>query len=1028
MDMKEIHRHMANYFGGSWSTTGKPYTDKKDSNKEVYADRKVPRNPLVIEGKLIKGKKEAEKDMSFVAGSDCKLNLRRINEHCYHLIKGEMLENAANVLCNLDYIHSKMKEKKQNNLLEELSMLLNKLQEYESNATLKKVEEFSSFILQKGNVMAQFPSLTYQEAANYLAGSSVRDAYKNMQEKPSFVLRTSLQNNDHRLVSVIKGHKESIISVCLQRALKQKRSNLMATGSLDGKIKIWFYNSGMEKGSFKGHSKGVNFIDFVDDSLLAISSDGRMVLWDAESFTEELVFTASDDPDVIIPGNCCKFVNDTKWMVSAWDDGTVRVGNIEGNWILKSDSRQHPVTCINIIDKDEIVAGYADGEVVSYKIINSPCEEFRVSNDFGINDELVEVFDVHHHNQIYIIIGKQKAIRTQYTEDSNSEWAKNCFKNDSYVQKLMDGGMELTEAIGKKMEDDMSSIGSFVLLRNKDGPSFKYVLKGLPTPHEYICADLKFPYLVTGGSNGSVRIWIINHNFSSNELSVLLVKELGFHCLEVNRVCFVSNGCRVVSVSDDMDIKLWNAESVAEDNNTRNVSQTSYKIAGCRTEGNFVVTWGKRGLVSAWRAEKLLWTKICCSGEDITSVGIAPKGAKIMIGGQNYYELLNGETGSTYDIKRSCVGRRIRICDFSMDGTTALLGDNCDIRLVVVEPQMEPLGFNDVTWKAHDDHVNSAQFCSHLYYIASGSFDGSIKLWDNSQECCIVVELGIPILSFVYISSLSKMACILDGDDSLDLQVSYEKYPLDESTSSDILKKSNEIENDDKIIETRPFMQSNSMDNTLEDSRRWEEGNQFKLSNISTESCLPKFQDNINVNEDFLLPMKHDVQPGDPFDGFEMPAMSKEMLQNLEKLQAMFMNASERTECSPPHVPSHQVGPHRLLKKEKRQIQYFERKEIGSTTITLLDINLDKTTESKVIFKETKPGLNGCVLSKDCQTLYSSSCIGQVFVWRHLDDKWYDIARYVNEDDSFVTEIVEQSNQILVASKYTIQKLDVISN
>ena len=104
------------------------------------------------------------------------------------------------------------------------------------------------------------------------------------------------------------------------------------------------------------------------------------------------------------------------------------------NWILKSDNRQHPVTCVNIIDNEEIVAGYADGEVVSYKIINPPCKEFGESLDFGINGELV--FDLHHHNNIYVIIGKQKAIRTQYTEDSNSEWAKNCFKNDSYVKKI----------------------------------------------------------------------------------------------------------------------------------------------------------------------------------------------------------------------------------------------------------------------------------------------------------------------------------------------------------------------------------------------------------------------------------------------------------------------------------------------------------------------------------------------------------------------------------------------------------------
>ena len=120
-----------------------------------------------------------------------------------------------------------MKENRQNYLLEEFSMLLTKLQEYESNATLKKVEEFNSFILQKGNIITQYPSLTYQEAANFLAGSSVRDAYNNMQEKPSFILRDSMQNNNHWLVSVIKGHKDAIISLCSQRKIDIKKNQIL---------------------------------------------------------------------------------------------------------------------------------------------------------------------------------------------------------------------------------------------------------------------------------------------------------------------------------------------------------------------------------------------------------------------------------------------------------------------------------------------------------------------------------------------------------------------------------------------------------------------------------------------------------------------------------------------------------------------------------------------------------------------------------------------------------------------------------
>ena len=1034
-DVKEIHKHMANYFGGIWAVTGKAYKDRRENNKELFADRKIPSNPLLLHGKLTKSEGEVEQDLSFVGESDCKINLRRLNEHCYHLIKGGMLEDAANLLSSLKYIHSKMRENKMTSLLEEFSLLLDRLQEYESSSSLRKVEEFSSFVLQRGHVMAMYPSLTYQEAANYVIGSSVSDSYTSMEEKPAFILRNAVQNNSQYLVSVLKGHRDSVISACFQRSFQLNRSSLLATGSLDGKVKLWFYHSGLEKGNFNGHLKGVNFIDFVDNSLLTISSDGRMVLWDAEHFEEQLVFSASCDSDIIVSGNCCRLVNDMNWIVSAWDDGIIRIGNMKGNWVLYSEVRQHPVTCVRMVSSSKLIAGYANGEVLSYEIVSSSlCEDsakFGLSHNFGINDELIEVFDILIYNSIYVIIGKQKSIRTQYTEDSNSPWAKNRFKDDPYVQNLVDEGMELTEAIGKKMERDMSSVGCFVMLRTKDGTYTKHVLEGLPTPHEYVCGDLKFPCLITGGSDGSVRVWRIDQ--SGVHLSVSLVKELGSHSLEVNRVHFISNGCQIVSVSDDTDIKLWNTESTTDDSNYYKISQTNYHIMGCISEGNLVVTWGKRGLVSVWREEELLWTKICCSGEDITSAGISSHGAKIMVGAQNYYELLDSETGSTFDVKRSCVGRRVRICDFSEDGREVLLGDNCDIRVVVVEPQMEPLGFNDIIWKAHDDCVNSAQFCTQLYYIASGSLDGRIKMWNSSQDCCLVINIGFPVLSFVYFSSFNKLACILEGGDVFNLEVSNKEYLCDELMRLGIVQKSDDMPIGDAINNSRLVVQD-SCKQISEQSKPMEENIQFQSSNKILETwCLPKVQDDLKVDGNFPLPIRNEVQPSLLWDDVELPPMSEEMLKNLENLQGMFMNDHDATEFIPPPLPSHQIGPHRLLKKQRRLVKYEERKDseptkTTKTAIALLDLNINEPKESKIVFKGAKSGLNNCILTKDCKTLYSSSSSGEVFVWRNLNGRWYDIARYVNENDAFVSEVAEQKNQILVASKNTVQKLCIVKN
>ena len=1038
VNRKEIHQHLANYFGGNWAEDGKPYIDAKENNKEVYADRKIPRNHLVIQGTLVKNKKSAEENMSFVVGSDCKINVRRLNEHCYHLIKGEMLEDAANTLCNLGYIHAKITENKLDDLREEFAMLFDALQTSESsNSTMSKVEEFNSFLLQRGHVMELFPSLTYQEAANCSFKSHLRECYEKLADKPAFILKNKNKNFDNSLISVIKGHSDSVISAAFQKLSELKQSNLLATGSLDGRVKLWFYVSGLEKGNFKAHSKSVNCIDFVDNCLLTISSDGKMILWDIECCSEKLVFAVNGNDDVIVPGNCCRYMNGLDWMVSGWDDGLIRIGDMKGNWITESEVHQYPVTCVHVINNEQIVAGYGNGEMIKCNIIESANQQpfrFAKTCDFGTEDQLVEVFDIRHHNAIFIVIGKQKSIRTQYSEDSNSAWAKNKFRNDPFVQNLVEEGLELTEAIKKKMDYDMSSIGSFLMLKNEDDSSIKCVLEGLPTPHEYVCADVRFPYLVTGGSNGSLRFWVINYAASSNELSVELLKEVGAHGLEVNRVEFAENGSHVVTVSDDMDVKLWKTISVEVDKiETSRVLETSYRITGCNTDksGSCVVTWGKRGLVSSWREDSLLWTKICCSGEDIMSASVTPNGGKIMVGAKNYYELLDGDTGQTNDVKRSCVGRRVRICDFSEDGATALLGDNCDVRLVLIEPQMEPIGFNDVTWKAHDSHVNCGQFCSNLYHIATGSADGSIKMWNNSYQCALVVEIGFPVFALQYVTSVNKLACILEGDGMLNVQVSCQHPSLDDNASLENSNATSEKADTAEIKDLSPTTENcvKTFEHTANST------SQEELVQVGTETwCLPTVQNDPNAKDDFLLPMANDLPessdfpPGGPPGGFDLPPMSEEMLKNLEKLQAMFMSPPDFNEMPPFDVPTHQPGPHRLLKKERREVQYVERKEVAKTTIALFDVGADDTGRNRVEFKQKIQGLNSCVLAKDSKTLYSSSSDGKVYVWRNIDDKWYDVGRYVNEDETFVSDLCGTNDDIFVASKYRVQRLCVASN
>ena len=1066
-NLPEIHQTLAHYFSGRWSQNGKPYLDTKNDNKEVVADRKIPRNPLVLQGNLIKNTADARGNKSFIVGNDCKINNRRLHEYCYHLIKGGLLHEVAEVLCDLKYIQCKTMRKQGEELRQEYALAL-EVGVNKDWPERQHVEDFSSFYLQRGHVLKRYPSLVYQEAANYKTNSSVCDVYHQSAHKPLFILKASGGITEDSLQSVLEGHTESVISIAFQ-TINNKSGNLLVSGSLDGRIKIWKGISASEVSSIKGHTKSVNHLDFVDNDILSISADGKMFLWNSENFSRKIFFEVKDENGSSVAGNCCKLavIGDMKMLISAWDDGIVRVGNIEGRWQLKTEGYDYPTTSLSLVGS-HLTIGYANGKIEYYNVITLPDKDLSIkkSDNIEIEDCVNEVFDILEHDGLFVVVGKQKNIRTQYSEDSNSGWAKIHFKNDSMVKQWVEEGMEYTKAIQTKMDLEMSSTGTFVVKDIKDGSYAKEVVQGLPTPHEYVSADLFFPYLATGGSDGNVHIWMIDFKEENNELSVSHLLEFGGHALEVNQVCFSADGNYLASASDDTDIRIWNMKEIGKrDKDITKRMKTKYKITGCVSDfhGVFAVTWGKRGQVSVWNMEESqsLWNKICCSGENINSAAITANGGKVMVAGDNYYELLNGETGNTYDVKRSCVGRKIRVLDFSSDGKTALLGDNCDIRLVVVEPAMQPLGFNDVTWKAHKRQVTCGHFCTGIYHIVSGSQDGTVKFWNEKQECLTSISIGSQVQALSFNCRLKKIAFVVEGEIRQDVVAELEDDKCPEKVDSD---RDISIQSEKETLHTNVSQKeekstavqddlTNDYDNKVADSDNNDDAHAAKVFDdqpgntvqVGGDTWLLPTAPADSKNSELATSSFHgfdelsfpaqDGNKNDPFvppfpdsemgAEFTLPPMSEEMMKNLENLQNLLMNPPEMSELGPPPLPMQTPGPHRLQKKERRQIQYQEKTTSGTSTIALFDFHSNSCSK---IIQHSYKGLVACTLSYDGKILYGSSLEGEIYVWRDVDGDWFDVARYVTEDEAFISRLGDRNDEILAASKDCVQTLTVISN
>jgi len=523
-------------------------------------------------------------------------------------------------------------------------------------------------------------------------------------------------------------------------------SHELASGSIDGSIKLWDMRTGSFAGALQGQTSPVRSLAFSSDGMVlaAGSDDGVIRLWNVGSPAGYAAAFPSN-PYKVLPGHSdavCSiaFSHDGALLASGSADGTIRLRNATtGEDIRTLEGHSWGVTCVAFSSDGRLLASASlDKRIMVWDVATGTCVH-TLSGHTGSVQSVA--FDP---SGTYLASGStdHTAVLWWVTDGTPVRSFEGHDDEVSSVAFTPDGKVLVSASVDARiMCWDVASGGLIRTFPGHAGPIRSIAISG----------DGRL--LASGSEDKTIRVWDLP--------SECLAYSVAGHVGEVKIITWTQNGSRVVTGSADGTVKLWDAStgeclrSLAHD---RPLEGLALGGPGDR----LIVSGTSDGAVRLWDGTTgVLVCTLRPPAGDEAAVAVTADGKILAISSSGGLELWSLETRQKIrSLKDQSLGR-VSAVAFSPDARFAASGSS-DGQLQVWDVAAGTIGR---TLEGHTGPVTSVAFSHNGRLLASGSYNEGIMIWDASTGALLRTISDVWVYSGLTFSPDDKyVACSIGAE------------------------------------------------------------------------------------------------------------------------------------------------------------------------------------------------------------------------------------------------------------------------